>query len=152
VAPAGKKTAPANGAAPSDRHSSPSNSAAKTTDSAPVTTKPVSQNSPAKDQIKGNLYELSITYDPSNLPKIEPFLYSEDSEIREAAIDAIVLLGHSEGASLLREAANKMLDPRFAVSLLDKAAFLELPSAPKPFFKKKINKPPAVGSPAMPNQ
>ena len=92
VAPAGKKTAPANGAAPSDRHSFPSNSAAKTTDSAPVTTKPVSQNSPAKDQIKGNLYELSITYDPSNLPKIEPFLYSEDSEIREAAIDAIVLL------------------------------------------------------------
>lgn len=72
----------------------------------------------------------SISYDPVDLPRIQPFLFHPDPEVRAAAFNGIVVLGHAAGAPLLREAAKRAATPQEAVELLGKADYLELPSAP----------------------
>jgi len=74
-----------------------------------------------------NLQEAAITYSPAAIPLIEPSLYSSDREIREAAADAMVALGETAGAAVLRKAAAKARDPREAAALLERAEYLELP-------------------------
>jgi len=73
------------------------------------------------------LHEAASTYSPEGIPLIEPSLYSSDREIREAAADAMVVLGETAGAAVLRKAAAKARDPREAVALIEKAEYLELP-------------------------
>jgi len=73
------------------------------------------------------LHEAASTYSPEGIPLIEPSLYSSDRQIREAAADAMVVLGETEGAKVLRKAAAKARDPREAVALIERAEYLELP-------------------------
>lgn len=73
------------------------------------------------------LHEAASTYSPEGIPLIEPSLYSSDRQIREAAADAMVALGETEGAKVLRQAAAKARDPREAVALIERAEYLELP-------------------------
>jgi hypothetical protein len=70
------------------------------------------------------------TYHPDALPVLARFLAHPDREIRTFARDAIVQVGHADGATLLRGAARESRDPRESVALLDAAEFLELPPAP----------------------
>lgn len=73
--------------------------------------------------------EASVMYSPDALPIIEPMLYSNDREIRQAAADALIVLGETAGAEILRKAASQTKDPVEAVGLIEKADYLELPSA-----------------------
>jgi hypothetical protein len=77
----------------------------------------------------GSLQEAATTYSPEGIPLIEPSLYSSDREVREAAADALVVLGETGGAKALRKAAAKSRDPREAVALIERAEYLELPPA-----------------------
>ena len=77
-----------------------------------------------------------MTYDAKSLPKIEPFLYSDEPAIREAALNAIVNLGDEAGAEILRRAARSMVDPKEELEALEKAAFLRLPPVKFEFRKK----------------
>ena len=79
--------------------------------------------------ILGSLQEAATTYSPEGIPLIEPSLYSSDREVREAAADALVVLGETGGAKALRKAAAKSRDPREAVALIERAEYLELPPA-----------------------
>lgn len=81
-----------------------------------------------REQILNHLQEVAITYDASNLPKIQPYLTSQDKEVREAAVNAVVTLGEGVGAELLRQAASQLKDPREKVAFLDAAEYVELPS------------------------
>ena len=79
--------------------------------------------------ILGALQEAATTYSPEGIPLIEPSLYSSDREVREAAADALVVLGETGGAKALRRAAAKSRDPREAIALIERAEYLELPPA-----------------------
>jgi len=86
---------------------------------------------PAAEEQKFALFEAlreaSAIYSPEGIPLIEPSLYSSDREIREAAANALVVLGEGAGAAVLRQAAAKASDPGEAADLLKKAEYLELP-------------------------
>jgi hypothetical protein len=88
------------------------------------------------DAAVSTLQELSATYDAKSLPKMEPFLYSDEPAIREAALNAIVNLGDEAGAEILRRAARSMVDPKEELEALEKAAFLRLPPGKFEFRKK----------------
>lgn len=81
-----------------------------------------------KSQILEELRAAAITYNREALPLIEPHLYSTDPEVRQAAVEAIILLGAKEGAPLLRKASASWDDRNEAAQLLEKADYLELPS------------------------
>ena len=93
----------------------------------------------SRQTIMETIQTASVSYDPVELPRIQPFLSSPDPEVRAAALNGIVVLGHAAGAPLLREAARRAATTQEAVELLTKADYLELPSAPVPMrsrFKK----------------
>ena len=75
-----------------------------------------------------DLEEIGASYNVSRVPEIVPYLRSENSEIRAAATDALVTLGHPSGAEAIQQAAKIVTDPREAEAMLQKAAFLRLPS------------------------
>jgi len=81
-----------------------------------------------KEKILTDLNRAACTYDASSLPKIEPYLYSKDKDLREAALNNIVTLGDAAGAPILRKAAKQSEDPMETAELLSKANYLELPS------------------------
>ena len=85
--------------------------------------------SPEQKELKvAQLLKYATSYDPTTLPLIEPSLYSTDSEVRGAALNAVVILGAQEGGVILRKAAAASKDPNEASELLAKADYLELPS------------------------
>ena len=95
----------------------------------PVFAAPLPAATPDKETILSNLVQYSSSYQATALPLIAPYLSSSDPEIEEAAVNAIVVIGSPAGAPLLRQAAGAMKDPHDAAALLDKADYLELPSA-----------------------
>lgn len=86
--------------------------------------------SASRQTIMEAIQTASVSYDPVELPRIQPFLSHPDPEVRAAALNGIVVLGHAAGAPLLREAARSAATTKEAVELLTKADYLELPSAP----------------------
>ncbi|MEQ1748031.1 MAG: hypothetical protein ABL974_01305 [Prosthecobacter sp.] len=98
--------------------------------STPTLAVPPTLESTARQTIMETIQTASISYDPIELPRIQPFLSHPDPEVRAAALNGIVMLGHAAGAPLLREAAKRAATPQEAVELLSKADYLELPSAP----------------------
>jgi len=70
----------------------------------------------------------ATTYDPAELPTIEPYLADPDPEIRQAAVDSMMILGDAAAAPLLRAAAASSPTPAEAENLLKAAAYLELPA------------------------
>jgi hypothetical protein len=75
------------------------------------------------------IHEASVTYDAAELPTIRPYLSHADPEIRKAAVDAMIVLGDSSAAVMLRDAASNAHTPQEAVDMLKAAEYLELPSA-----------------------
>jgi hypothetical protein len=75
------------------------------------------------------LHETSITYDPAELPKIQPYLLSADIEVQKAAVDAMVVLGDAAAAPMLREASRQTMDTDMVMEMLKAADYLELPPA-----------------------
>ena len=73
--------------------------------------------------------EASTSYDPAELPIIQPYLESSDPELREAAIDAMINLGDASAGPMLREAAQKLDSDIEAKKMMDAADYVELPSA-----------------------
>jgi hypothetical protein len=71
----------------------------------------------------------AVTYAPSGIDTIAPFLLDASPVVRQNAIDGLIRLGETGGASALREAAAKAKDPRDAIKMLDAADYLELPPA-----------------------
>ncbi len=92
------------------------------------------------------IHTASISYDPVDLPRIQPYLSHPDPEIREAALNGIVTLGHASGAPLLRDAANRAMSPKEAALLRERADYLELPSAFELMKAGKLNFPKKASS------
>lgn len=83
-----------------------------------------------RDRLISEIEAAYTTYQPEALPVLARFLAHSDLEIRAFARDAIVQVGHADGAAHLRAAAREARDPRESAALLDAAEFLEIPPAP----------------------
>lgn len=83
-----------------------------------------------KEAICSRLIEYASSYEATSLPLIAPYLTSNDREIRDAAVNAIVVLGDASGGAILRNAAASIKDPREAAAMLDQADYVELPRVP----------------------
>lgn len=94
----------------------------------------------ATEQIVEVIDDAAISYDAKELPKIQPFLTHSDPEVREAAVNGIMVLGDPAGAPMLRAAAKLALTPEEAVALNESAAYLELPSGSMLNMKPKKKK------------
>lgn len=84
----------------------------------------------ARTRLFAEIEAAYTTYDVASLPKLAPHLRHPNPEVRSFAREAVVQLGHAEGAAVLRAASREARDPREAAALLDAAEFLELPPAP----------------------
>ena len=73
------------------------------------------------------LHDASVTYDPAELPKIQPYLLSSDAEVQKAAIDAMIVLGDAGASPMLREASRQVMDTDVVMEMLKAADYLELP-------------------------
>jgi hypothetical protein len=102
-----------------------------------------------KEGVLNEIHDASVTYDPSQLPKIAAFLHHADEQIRQAAIDGMIVLGDSAAAPILREAAKTALSAKEAVALEEAAAYMELPSA-RNVLRSKEKKPPTQSPDPIP--
>lgn len=73
--------------------------------------------------------DAAVMYDPAYLPAIQKYLLHPDQEVRKAAINGMIVLGHREASPMLREASKLAPSPHEAVAMLEAADYLELPSA-----------------------
>jgi hypothetical protein len=88
------------------------------------------------------IHEASTTYDAAYLPVIKPYLIDSDPEIRENAVNAMIVLGDASAGKMLREAAIQMKTAEDVKMMLEAAEFVELPPAD---LSKLIKKKPADG-------
>lgn len=86
------------------------------------------KNHDENDVILAQLHGYATTYDSSYLPLIEPFLYSQDPTIRDAALNAVIVLGSKEGGIIIRRAASSLQNQKEVADFLSKAEYVELPS------------------------
>ncbi len=86
------------------------------------------QTDSANATILESIHEASIQYEPEQIPVISRYLVHPDQEVRTAALNGLIVLGERAAANNLREAAKQLEDPREAVTYLDAADYLELPS------------------------
>jgi hypothetical protein len=78
--------------------------------------------------IFNEIEQASVTYDAKALPSIEPYLLHPDPEVRQAAMNGMVVLGDAAAGPLLRKAAEKAPTPKEAVALTEAADYIELPA------------------------
>ena len=101
---------------------------------------PSPQDIATKDAIVKKIHGAAITYKAENLPVIKPYLLSSDPEIRQEAVDAMIILGDSTASPMLREAAKQMNTAQDLKIMLEAADYLELPPAnTKEIFKNRKN-------------
>lgn len=86
-------------------------------------------NAESKQTILEKIHEASITYDPSQLPAIRGYLLHPEAEIREAAVNGMIVLGDASAGPMLREAAKLAPTAKEAVVMEEAADYVELPSA-----------------------
>ncbi len=89
--------------------------------------------------------DLATTYEDSQARPIAAYLRHPSAEVREAALDALLVLGSEAASPYLREAARLTADPREAVKMLEAAEYLELPSGYIPRSQRRGAAPPADG-------
>ena len=123
--PGPKPAAPA----PAARDSDSPTFLAATNESAEPASAPTDLADEERAPLVAKIEAAYTTYRPEALPVLAPYLTHSDPAIREFAREAVVQVGHHEGAAVLRAAADKVKDPREAVALLDAADFLEIPPA-----------------------
>lgn len=99
--------------------------------------------------ILGQIEDASVTYDAKALPLIEPYLLNPDPVIREAAMKGMINLGDAAAGPLLREASHHVSTPQEAVTLLEAADYVELPSGRPILNKRSANTPHGTEAPAM---
>lgn len=91
-----------------------------------------------RDAILEKMQDAATSYDPAELPVIRPYLESPDPVIRDAAVDAMIVLGDASAGRMLREAAKKMSSAEESSKMEKAADYVELPSASlKDIFKKR---------------
>lgn len=92
----------------------------------------------AKAAIIEKIHDASTTYDAAYLPVIKPYLLDADPEIRENAVNAMIVLGDASAGKMLRDAAIQMKTAEDVKMMLEAAEFVELPEADlKKFIKRK---------------
>lgn len=75
------------------------------------------------------MQDAATSYDPKELSVIRPYLESDDPKLREAAVDAMIVLGDASAGPMLRDAAKKLDSAEESKKMIKAADYVELPSA-----------------------
>lgn len=133
------ETLPAVVTKPAIRHRSATGSPAPSKAPPTPQTNDETLNQPIEPLLE-QIHDASVTYDPRELIKIQPFLTHPNAEIRKAAVDGMITLGDASAGSMLREASKSAPTPQEAVAMLEAADYVELPSAR--LIDRKAKRPP----------
>jgi hypothetical protein len=125
--PQKSKTNPKQASAQKKRPHSPPTSASHRVRNQPTTTSHLTKEE--RNAIIETIQDASTSYDPKELPVIQPYLESPDPLLREAAVNAMIVLGDAAAAPMLRAAAQKMSSPEESKKMNDAADYIELPPA-----------------------
>lgn len=82
-----------------------------------------------REAIIEKIQDAATSYDPRELSVIRPHLVSDDPEIRDAAVNAMIVLGDASAGPMLREAAKKVSSAEESKKMVAAADYVELPSA-----------------------
>ena len=93
----------------------------------------------ARQEIIQQLQEVAVTYDPAQLPVIQPYLVDADPALRSAAVNAMMVMGETSAAPMLRNAAKLLASSDEAKMYERKAAYLELPPIASEELASKID-------------
>ena len=93
-----------------------------------------------REAVLEKMQDAATSYDPEELSVIQPYLESADPLIREAAVDAMIVLGDASAGSMLREAAQKMSSAEESKKMVKAADYVELPSASLKEISKQLKK------------
>ena len=99
---------------------------------------PVAQAA-ARQEIIQQLQDAAVTYDPAQLSVIQPYLVDADPALRSAAVNAMMVMGETSAAAMLRNAAKLLASSDEAKMYERKAAFLELPPVTSEELASKID-------------
>lgn len=80
------------------------------------------------EQVAGEIQQAVLTYQPSGVAVIRPYLLDPDPAIRREARDGLVQLGEADAVPWLRDAASKLEDPAEIAALREAADLLALPA------------------------
>ena len=94
----------------------------------------------SQQEIIQRLQDAAVTYDPAQLPVIQPYLVDSDPALRAAAVDAMVVMGEAAAAPMLRDAAKSLASADEATQYERKAAYLELPPASSEELGAKLDR------------
>ena len=115
---------------PQKQFQNPHSSTASTNRNKPTVTEADSATQVAEREAAiEKMDEASTSYDPAELPIIRPYLESADPLLREAAVNAMIVLGDASAGPMLREAAQKLPSSEESKKMMEAADYVELPSA-----------------------
>lgn len=100
-----------------------------------------------KEKSLEKIHEAMVTYSEEGLPVIKPYLSHPDSEVRVAAIDAVINLAVPAGADVLRQASKTARNSEEQIKMIQGADFLELPRIPLDLLKQIVEQRAAARTP-----
>ncbi len=93
----------------------------------------------SRQEIIQQLQGAAVTYDPAQLTVIQPYLVDADPTLRSAAVNAMMVMGETSAAPMLRNAAKLLASSDEAKMYERKAAYLELPPIASEELASKID-------------
>lgn len=119
-----------------------------------VATTPEQDEETAREIVLNQIKEalLEGTDNPAKAEEVRAHLKSNDAEIRKSAVETLMHLNDRGAIPALREAVDRVQDPREKVAIMDAIDYLETPEDPNVLAAMGITNQPATNGPAQPKR
>ena len=117
-----------------------------------VATTPEQDKEAARSQVLEQIKEalLEGADNPAKAEEVRVHLKSDDAEIRKSAVETLMHLNDRGAIPALKEALDRVQDPREKVAIMDAIDYLETPEDPNVLAAMGITNQPATNGPAQP--
>jgi hypothetical protein len=119
-----------------------------------VATTPEQDEEAAREKVLDEIKEtlLEGIDDPAKAEQLRAHLKSEDAEVRKNAVETLMHLNDRGAIPALKEALDRVQDPREKVAIMDAIDYLETPEDPNVLAAMGITNQPATNGPAQPKR
>lgn len=117
-----------------------------------IATTPEQDKEAAREKVLDEIKEalLEGTDNPAKAEEVRAHLKSDDAEIRKSAVETLMHLNDRGAIPALKEALDRVQDPREKVAIMDAIDYLETPEDPNVLAAMGITNQPATNGPAQP--
>jgi hypothetical protein len=117
-----------------------------------VATTPEQDKESARSQVLEQIKEalLEGADNPAKAEEVRAHLKSDDAEVRKSAVETLMHLNDRGAIPALKEALDRVQDPREKVAIMDAIDYLETPEDPNVLAAMGITNQPATNGPAQP--